>query len=130
MGFSWRGRSVSRFKRHIFICVNQRPPGHPKGCCADKGSVALREFFKEEVARLGLKGTVRANRSGCLDACANGPTVVVYPEGVWYWVGTKTDVTEIMERHIVKGEIVERLLMPDALQSPMPTGFEPPFPIR
>jgi (2Fe-2S) ferredoxin len=38
--------------------------------------------------------------------------VVIYPEGVWYWVGKEADVTEIMERHIGKGEIVERLLMP------------------
>tara|TARA_B100001971_G_C18212086_1_gene551396 strand:- start:1102 stop:1236 length:135 start_codon:yes stop_codon:yes gene_type:complete len=42
-----------------------------------------------------------------------GPAVVVYPEGVWYWIGSEKDVTEIMERHIVKGEIVERLLIPD-----------------
>jgi (2Fe-2S) ferredoxin len=121
---------MSRFKRHIFICVNQRQAGHPKGCCADKGSVALRDFFKEEVARLGLKGAVRANKSGCLDACANGPTVVVYPDGVWYWVGTKADVTEIMERHIVKGEIVERLLMPDPDRPLMPFPLEPPDPAR
>lgn len=118
---------MGRFKHHIFICVNQRSPGHPKGCCADKGSVDLREFFKAEVARLGLKGTVRANKAGCLDRCANGPTVVVYPEGVWYWVGSKADVTEIMERHILKGEIVERLRMPNGEPSPMPMEFEPPF---
>ncbi len=117
---------MGRFEHHIFVCVNQRPPGHPKGCCADKGSVALRDFFKEEVERLGLNGVVRANQAGCLDMCANGPTVVIYPEGVWYWIGSKDDVTEIMERHVLKGEIVERLRMPDVASSPMPMGFEPP----
>ncbi len=60
-----------------------------------------------------MKGTVRANKAGCLDHCAYGPSVVIYPEGVWYWVGSEADVTEIMERYIVNGEIVERLLMPD-----------------
>lgn len=102
---------MPHFEHHIFVCVNKRPAGHPKGCCADKGSEALRDFFKEELARLGLKGKVRANAAGCLDQCHRGPTVVIYPEGVWYQVLTKEDATEILERHILKGEIVERLRM-------------------
>jgi (2Fe-2S) ferredoxin len=69
----------------------------------------LREAFKVELARRGLKGIVRANKSGCLDACAHGPTVVVYPEGVWYGGVTVADVPEIVERHLVGGEPVERL---------------------
>jgi (2Fe-2S) ferredoxin len=73
---------------------------------------------KQEAKRLNLKGIVRANKAGCLDYCAQGPSVVVYPEGIWYRVTSETDVKEIMERHIVKGEVVERLLMPD--QSPRP----------
>ncbi len=48
------------------------------------GGEAVREALKVELARRGLKGQVRANAAGCLDACAHGPTVVVYPEGVWY----------------------------------------------
>ena len=103
---------MSGFKHHIFICINQRPKGDPRGCCADHRSTELHAFFKEEVQRLGLKGIVRANKAGCLDHCEYGPSVVIYPEGVWYWVGNEADVTEIMERHVVKGELVERLLMP------------------
>ncbi|MBQ26624.1 MAG: ferredoxin [Nitrospiraceae bacterium] len=102
-----------RFTHHIFICTNQRLKGDPRGCCANNDSEHFRSFFKQEVARLGLKGKVRANKAGCLDHCMYGPAVVVYPEGVWYWIGSEKDVTEIMERHIVKGEIVERLLIPD-----------------
>jgi (2Fe-2S) ferredoxin len=59
--------------------------------------VGLHAFFKKEVERLGLKGIVRANKAGCLDQCEYGPSVVIYPEGVWYWVGKEADVTEIME---------------------------------
>src|SRR5207249_11775785 len=73
----------------------------------------FRSHFKSETKRLNLKGLVRANKAGCLDHCEMGPSVVIYPEGVWYWVGTEADVTEIMERHVMKGEIVSRLLMPD-----------------
>ena len=102
------------YKYHIFVCMNQRPEGHPKGCCSEKGSEVIREFFKEEIRRLGLKGQVRANAAGCLDACQYGPSVVVYPDGVWYRVGTLGDAKEIIERHIKRGETVERLLMPKA----------------
>ena len=62
----------------------------------------------------GLKGCIRANKSGCLDHCAFGPSVVVYPEGIWYTIRSVEDVTEIMDRHVDRGEIVERLLMGDS----------------
>ena len=77
-----------------------------------KGAGSLRDLFKEEVAKRGLKGTVRANTAGCLNACAMGPSVVVYPDGVWYTVKTAEDAIEIVERHLIHGEIVERLRMP------------------
>jgi (2Fe-2S) ferredoxin len=101
------------FKHHIFICENQRDPSDPRGCCMDRGAGDLRKLFKAEIERHGLQGVVRANRAGCLDACELGPSVVVYPEAVWYWVGGADDVKEIVERHIVGGEVVERLRMPD-----------------
>ncbi len=101
------------FKHHIFVCENQRDASDPRGCCMDRGAKGLRAVFKEEIERYGLKGIVRANKAGCLDHCELGPTVVVYPEGVWYWVGSPDDAREIVERHIVGGEVVERLLLPE-----------------
>jgi len=105
---------LGRFKRHIFICVNERPPGHPKGCCSNGGSQQIRELFKKEVAKRGLKGVVRANKAGCLDACEYGPSVVVYPDEVWYGGVTAEDVAEIVDKHIIGGEVVERLRIPDS----------------
>jgi (2Fe-2S) ferredoxin len=104
---------MPRFERHIFVCENQRPPGHPRGCCTEKGSPAVRARFKQLVAQHGLKDRVRANMAGCLDQCEQGITVVVYPEGVWYRGVTLADVDEIFTRHIQNGEIVERLRLPD-----------------
>jgi (2Fe-2S) ferredoxin len=51
--------------------------------------------------------------SGCLDQCAFGPVVVVYPDNVWYGRVTVADVDEIIERHIRRGEVVDRLVIPD-----------------
>ena len=55
---------------------------------------------------------MRVNKAGCLDRCAAGPVAVVYPEGVWYSFVDASDVDEIVESHLKKGEIVERLLVP------------------
>ncbi len=98
-----------RFRHHVFICENLRPDGDQRGSCTARGSAELRQAFKDELARRGLKGEVRANGAGCLDACSHGPSVVVYPEGVWYGQVRPEDVAEIVERHLVGGQPVERL---------------------
>ena len=98
-----------RFRHHVFVCENRRPDGDPRGSCAAKGSEAIRAALKAEIARRGLKQEVRANAAGCLDACADGPSIVVYPEGVWYGHVRVEDVPEIVESHLVNGVPVERL---------------------
>ncbi len=98
-----------RFRHHVFVCENRRPAGDPRGSCGAKGSEAIRAALKAELERRGLKGEVRANSAGCLDACAAGPTIVVYPEDVWYGAVRVEDVPEIVESHLVNGVPVERL---------------------
>jgi (2Fe-2S) ferredoxin len=98
-----------RFAHHVFVCTNRRPDDDPRGSCACKGSEEVRAALKDETRRRGLKGKVRVNASGCLDACADGPSIVVYPEGVWYGHVTPADVPEIVESHLVNGCPVERL---------------------
>jgi len=100
-----------RFRHHVFVCENRRPVDDPRGCCAAKGSEAIRAALKAEIARRGLKREIRANAAGCLDACAYGPSIVVYPEGVWYGGVRVEDVPEIVESHLVNGVPVERLRM-------------------
>jgi (2Fe-2S) ferredoxin len=104
---------MAPFERHIFVCCNQREPGHPRGCCDPHATDWLQKAFKKALAARGLNRTVRANRSGCLDQCEHGPTVVVYPEAVWYGGVAESDVDEIIESHIVGGRPVERLRLPD-----------------
>ena len=101
---------MTGYECHIFTCTNRREPGNPKGCCAEKGSEQVAEQFKIGLHKRGLKGRMRANKAGCLDQCADGVSVVVYPQGVWYAHVTVDDVEEIIEKHIVGGQVVERLV--------------------
>lgn len=80
-------------------------------CCANRGAQGLRDYAKARIKALGLDGAgkVRVNMSGCLDRCEEGPTMVVYPEGVWYTYIDKEDIDEIIEQHLIEGRIVERL---------------------
>lgn len=98
-----------RFRHHVFVCENVRAEDDPRGSCGRKGSSSIRNALKDELRRRGLDKQIRANAAGCLDACAFGPSMVVYPEGVWYGHVSVADVPEIVERHLVGGEPVERL---------------------
>ncbi len=109
---------MSRYQRHVFVCINERPAGHPKGCCLEKGSAAIRDALKAELQRRGLSGLVRANNSGCLDACAFGASMVIYPEGIWYGGVTKEDVPEIVEQTILRGAVIQRLLIKEPRYAP------------
>lgn len=102
---------MNKYRYHIFICTNQRDESDPRGCCSEKGSEVIRVAFKKEVERYGLKAEIRVNQAGCLDTCGYGPSVVIYPEGVWYTVKTVADVDEIIKGHLIGGNRVERLLM-------------------
>lgn len=104
---------MSRFEKHIFICENKREPGHPRGCCLDKGSSEIAAQFKKRLKELGLNSKIRANKAGCLDACEFGPSMVVYPEQTWYGGITINDVEEIIQSHIIGNKPVERLLIKD-----------------
>ena len=101
------------FEKHVFVCTNVRPEGHPRGCCSAKNSEAIRDAMKAAVAKRGLSRRIRINLAGCLDQCEHGPNIVVYPEGIWYGFVTLADVEEIVESHLVGGQPVERLRLPD-----------------
>lgn len=113
---------MAKFLRHLFVCTNERSPGDARGSCSARGSAEVAAALKEKAHACGLKRIVRVNKAGCLDQCARGVTLVVYPEGVWYGGVTTADVDELVERHLVRGETVRRLEIPAAEL----TGKEPP----
>ena len=98
------------YDRHVFFCTNTRPDGHPRGCCSGKGSVKLCDYMKARAKELGIKG-VRVNSAGCLDRCELGPTLVIYPEGVWYRCETREEVDRVLEAHVRDGVRVPDLML-------------------
>ena len=108
---------MAGYRRHVFVCLNERDPSDPKGCCKHHGSEEVFKVLKAGAAKAGLKD-VRVNRAGCLDHCEHGPTVVIYPEAVWYRVPTVTQAQEILQKHVIGGEVVEHLLV-DNISSSM-----------
>ncbi len=96
------------FRYHVFCCTNERPEGHPRGSCKTRGAEALRDHMKARCRALGIKG-VRVNQAGCLDRCELGPTLVIYPEGIWYKATTVTEIDQIIDQHLVGGAPVDAL---------------------
>jgi (2Fe-2S) ferredoxin len=99
-------------KKHILVCTQGRPPGHPRGCCQEKGSPALFNAFLDEFQKRNLWGAFQVTNTGCLGPCQNGGSVLVYPEGVMYGKVTAADVAAIIEEHLLGEQPVERLQVP------------------
>jgi (2Fe-2S) ferredoxin len=96
-------------QRYLFVCINRRADGHPKGSCAEKGSEQIVTKLKEALATRGVaKEIVRACSSSCLDLCETGISVVQEPEHVAYGRVSLDDVDEIADA-ASRGEVVERL---------------------
>ena len=100
---------MNYYKHHIFFCLNERKNG--EACCAQQSAQAAFEHCKSRVKAEGLAGPggVRVNKAGCLDRCDLGPVLVIYPEATWYRYVDSEDLDEIIERHLQRGEVVERL---------------------
>ena len=94
------------YKYHLFFCTHERDDGRPS--CQQHDAVSLRNYAKQRVKDLKLK-KVRVNNAGCLNRCALGPMLVIYPEGIWYNYQTEADIDEIIESHLLNDTVVERL---------------------
>ncbi len=94
------------FTSHLFVCCKA-------GKCDREGKEKLRNAFKKELKRCDLTPLVRANSAGCLDQCDLGPTVVIYPQAIWYGHVTVDDVPRIVQETIINGKVIEELRIPD-----------------
>jgi (2Fe-2S) ferredoxin len=97
---------------HLFVCQNSRAPENPRGSCQGRGSAAVLEAFKRRVVERGLRLRLEFDGCTCVDTCAWGPVVVIYPQGIWYGKVTCDDVDAIIEA-AKDGSVVEQLLIPE-----------------
>ena len=100
------------FRRHIFVCTQQKPEGVP--CCSLSGAFAVLDALEREIRAQGLDNDVQLTTCGCMGLCDEGPVIVVYPEGVWYRRVHSLDASEIVSTHLRDGKPVERLVWSDA----------------
>ena len=100
-------------EKHVFICVQQRPPGHPRGSCFVCGCGEIYEEFLNELQTRDCYDKIAITNTGCLGPCGSGPNVLVYPEGIMYGVKNKEDVKEIFDSHLMGDSPVDRLKVPE-----------------
>jgi (2Fe-2S) ferredoxin len=101
---------LPKVERHFFVCENARPQGG-KPSCGARGSAELTTALQEGLGRHPeLWGRVAVTSTGCLGPCFEGPTIVVYPEAVWYVGVTPADIPEIVDSHMCRGIPVSRLI--------------------
>ncbi len=95
------------FTYHVFTCDQKKPDGAP--CCSARGSAAVLDALRREVAAAGLTDTVQLTTTSSMGLCDRGPNMVVYPDGTWYSGVTPADVPEIVREHFQGGRPVARL---------------------
>ncbi len=102
---------MSYYQYHVFFCINQR--ANSEACCGQFNAQAMRDYAKQRTKELGLhkEGKCRINTAGCLNRCAEGPVIVVYPEAIWYTYVDQSDIDEIIESHLINGKPVQRLML-------------------
>jgi len=104
---------MPHYQKHIFFCTNHRPDG--RACCQDHHASDFRDYFKSRLKALDLHGPgkFRVSTAGCLGRCALGPTLVIYPEAIWYTYQTEADLDEVITETLQHNRVVERLLLPE-----------------
>jgi (2Fe-2S) ferredoxin len=100
---------MPRPEHHLFVCVNERPVGGRPACGSRGGRQLYAALQKALGARPDLWGRAAVTTSGCLGPCFQGPTLVAYPAGTWYCGAQPADAEEIVEQHVVQGQVVQRL---------------------
>ena len=100
---------MNYYKKHVFLCTNQKPPGKP--CCANSGGDEFFAYMKAKLVELDLFGSdkIRISKSGCLGRCKLGPCLVVYPESIWYSYSSFADLDTIITEHLIADRPVETL---------------------
>ena len=100
---------------YIFKCEQSAPPGMPKPSCVTPESQDLLQHLMMTLMQKGIIGTVQPIKTSCLNRCSSGPVMLVEPGHVMYAGLTKEKITEIIEKHIIGGEVIEEYVITSEL---------------
>ena len=98
---------MQHIRAHVLICGGTG--------CKSAGSKEVQLAFTRAIEAKGLSDEVMVVETGCHGFCEHGPLVIVYPEGTFYCQVKAEDVEEVVESHLFKGRIVDRLLYHEPL---------------
>ncbi len=103
---------MPRPEKHVFVCTQNRPAGHPRGSCTSSGCGQVMNEFMSQIQARNLFDKIALTNTGCLGPCGFGSSVLVYPDGVMYGKVKPADVATIIEQHLLGGEPVASLQVP------------------
>ncbi len=121
---------MATYQRMLFVCLNDRGEGHARGSCSRSGGAELLDRLRADLHERGLKRVVRAVGTRCLGQCDHGPVVNVQSEDVWYGGVQASDVPELIEGHVLGGQLISRLEIPDERLAGLPRDEHPLPPLR
>ena len=104
---------MPRPKKHVLVCVQNRPADHPRSSCGAKGCSNVFQEFSRQFMERSLWADFLLTNTGCLGPCSNGPSILVYPDNVMYGAVTPQDVATIIDEHLIGGSPVTRLQVAD-----------------
>jgi (2Fe-2S) ferredoxin len=110
---------MTNVRTHVLVCTG--------GGCIASGALEVSAALREQIERHGLHQEIKVIESGCLGPCAVGPVAAVYPDGVFYQNLRPDDAAEIVEEHLLKGRVVERLVRKAPAGEAMPGLHEIDF---
>jgi (2Fe-2S) ferredoxin len=89
-------------RKHVLVCGNVD--------CASRGSIALIAGLRKALKRIGREREIKITKTSCMSRCGEGPTVAIYPDGVWYRGVNPADANELVDQHLVRDRLVARLI--------------------
>ena len=99
---------MAKPERYLFVCINERPAGHPRGSCLQRGADDVFNELREAQGRHDLIN-IKVVYAGCMEACTSGPVVAVVPDDIWYGGVTTSDCEAIITEHCMNDRPVEML---------------------